>query len=199
MASQTKVTGVILAGGLARRMDGQDKGLVLCQGRPLVSYAIAAMNAVADQAIINANRNIVAYQAFGLPVISDLNDDFDGPLAGILAAMDYAQDGFLLVMPCDAPLFKAEHLQALLRARAQFDADIAVACAGQKLHPVFLALKARLKANLQDYLLGGQRKVATWLEQHDLVKVEFNDTPDIFTNINTMQDLYRVGLAIGQG
>jgi molybdenum cofactor guanylyltransferase len=189
MGAQTKVTGVILAGGLARRMDNQDKGLILCNGKPLVSYAIAAMSAVAGQTLINANRNLPEYQAFGLPVVSDQTDSFDGPLAGVLTAMLFAKTGVLLVMPCDSPLIKAQHLQKLLATRAQTNADVAVAFDGVRLHPVFLAIKVSLQNSLQDYLLNGQRKMETWLEQHSLVKVDFSNEPGVFININTMSEL----------
>ena len=141
MNNQSKVTGVILAGGLARRMNNHDKGLVNYKGRPLVSYAIAAITAVADRSLINANRNREQYQAFGLPVVADQTDSFDGPLAGVLTAMIYTDADVLLVMPCDAPLIKAEHLQKLLSTRGENDADVAVAFDGDRLHPVFLAIK----------------------------------------------------------
>ncbi len=189
MDTQTKVTGVILAGGLARRMNNQDKGLIRFKGQPMVSYAIAAMSMVADQTIINANRNIAEYQVFGLPVVSDQTDSFDGPLAGVLTAMMFAQTGLLLVMPCDSPLVKPIHLQKLLSARAENDADVAVAFDGERLHPVFLAIKVVLKASLQEYLQSGQRKIDTWLEQHKMVKADFSAEPEIFININSMAEL----------
>jgi len=189
MNSQTKVTGVILAGGLARRMSNQDKGLIKYKGRPMVSYAIAALTPVANQTIINANRNREQYQAFGLPVITDQTDSFDGPLAGVLSAMIYTDADVLLVMPCDSPLIKAEHLQKLLTTRAENNADVAVAFDGERLHPVFLAIKTSLKTSLQDYLASGQRKIDHWLEQQKMVKADFSNEPDIFININTMTEL----------
>jgi len=189
MDAQTKVTGVILAGGLARRMNNQDKGLIQFKGLPLVSYAIAAMSAAVGQTIINANRNITDYQAFGLPVVCDQTENFDGPLAGVLTAMMFAKTGILLVMPCDSPFVKANHLQKLLSSRSQIDADVAVAYDGQRLHSVFLAIKTDLLPNLQDYLRSGQRKVDTWLEQQKMVKTDFSPEPEIFTNINSMSEL----------
>lgn len=189
MNNQTKVTGVILAGGLARRMDNQDKGLINYKGRPMVSYAIAALGAVADQPLINANRNQEQYQAFGLPVIADQTDSFDGPLAGVLTAMIHADADVLLVMPCDSPLIKAGHLQKLLATRAENDADVAVAFDGERLHPVFLAIKTALKTSLQDYLSSGQRKIDRWLEQQKMVQTDFSNEPEIFININTMAEL----------
>lgn len=189
MNNQKTVTGVILAGGLARRMNNQDKGLINYKGRPMVSYAIAALIAVADQSLINANRNKKQYKTFGLPVIADQTDSFDGPLAGILTAMIHANTDVLLVMPCDSPLIKAEHLQKLLATRAENDADVAVAFDGERLHPVFLAIKTSLENNLQNYLASGQRKLDRWLEQQKMVKADFSNEPEIFININTLTEL----------
>ena len=184
-----KVTGVILAGGLARRMNNQDKGLINYKGHPMVSYAIAALAAVADQSLINANRNKEHYQQFGLPVVADQTASFDGPLAGVLTAMIHTDADVLVVMPCDSPLIKAEHLQKLLLARAEHDADVAVAFDGERLHPVFLAIKTSLKTSLQDYLDSGQRKIDRWLEQQKMVKADFSNEPKIFININTLTEL----------
>ena len=189
MSQQTKVTGVILAGGLARRMNNQDKGLVFFQGRPMVSYAIAAVEPLVDGVIVNANRNREAYEQFGWPVVADANDHFEGPLAGILAAMDSAGSGILLVMPCDSPLIKTVHLQKLLDSQVALDADVAVAFDGERLHPVFLAIKTGLKSSLQDYLASGQRKIDRWLAQHRMVKVDFSAEPDVFVNVNTITEL----------
>jgi len=189
MNSQTKVAGVILAGGRASRMNNQDKGLVNFKGRPMVSYAIAALAPIVDCLLINANRNIDQYRQFGCPVISDRTDSFDGPLAGILTAMDHADADVLVVIPCDSPLIKTEHLQKLLLIRSETNADVAVAFDGVKLHPVFLAIRTALQANLQEYLADGQRKVAVWLDRQDLVKVDFSDEPEIFCNVNTMAEL----------
>lgn len=189
MNSQTKVAGVILAGGRASRMNNQDKGLVNFKGRPMVSYAIAALAPVVDCLLINANRNIDQYRQFGWPVISDQTDSFDGPLAGILTAMDHADADVLVVIPCDSPLIKTEHLQKLLLTRAETNADVAVAFDGVRLHPVFLAIKTALHASLQDYLADGQRKVAVWLDRQNLVRVDFSNEPEIFCNVNTMAEL----------
>ena len=189
MLNQTTVAGVILAGGLARRMNNQDKGLLLYKGHPLVSYAIAALTDVTDQIIINANRNREHYQAFGLPVVADQTDNFDGPLAGVLTAMIYTDADVLVVVPCDSPLIKAEHLQKLLAVRAENAADVAVAFDGVRLHPVFIAIKTSLKTSLENYLASGQRKVGDWLEQQKTVKADFSNEPEIFFNINTLTEL----------
>ena len=192
MNKQSKVTGVILAGGLARRMNKQDKGLVDFNGQPMVSYAVQAMAAVVDELLINANRNIEQYQVFDYPVISDATSDFDGPLAGIYAALNASQNEILLVMPCDSPFITAEGLTTLLNERVRCDADIAVAFDGERLHPVFLALKTSLKDSLQDYLAQGERKIDRWIEQHNWVKVDFSASPEFFENINTLEQLHEL-------
>jgi molybdenum cofactor guanylyltransferase len=189
MDKQKKVTGVILAGGLARRMNNQDKGLISFKGKPLVSYAVTAISAVANQVVISANRNIPEYKKFGLPVICDQTDSFDGPLAGVLSAMMYAKTGIIVVMPCDSPLITAKHLQKLLSTLADHNAEAAVAFDGQRLHPVILAIKANLIPNLEAYLQSGQRKMDAWLEQQDMVKADFSNEPDVFANINTFAEL----------
>ena len=188
MSEQKKVTGVVLAGGLARRMNKQDKGLMLYHNRPMVSYAVEAISEVTDTVFINANRNKDQYMQFGCEVISDQTDSFDGPLAGIFSAMSHAKTDKLLIMPCDSPLIKATHLQKLLQALTD-DVDIAVAFDGERLHPVFLALKTSLKNSLNAYLQAGDRKIDLWLQQHSLVKVDFSDNAEVFLNINTLSEL----------
>ncbi len=186
-----KIAGVVLAGGRARRMANQDKGLIQFKNRTLISYALVALKAVSDQTFINANRNLKAYEAFGLPVITDLTHNFDGPLAGILTTLlnTDTDTEVLLVMPCDTPFFKAEHLQRLLTARADHDSDCAIAFDGVQLHPLFLALKTSLTENLQDYLASGQRKVGDWLKPLNSVYVDFSQEPSIFININSSDEL----------
>jgi molybdopterin-guanine dinucleotide biosynthesis protein A len=187
--TESLITGVILAGGKARRMNQQDKGLLCYHGHPLVSYAIAALSPLVQTTLINANRNLEQYQQFGLAVISDQTDSFDGPLAGILTAMIHSDAQVLLVVPCDAPLISSAPLQKLLTSLAENNADIAVAFDGERLHPVFLAVHCRLKNSLQNYLASGERKVQMWLEQHNTVAVDLSASPEIFTNVNTLAEL----------
>lgn len=188
MSDQNKVSGVVLAGGQARRMQQQDKGLVLFKQRPLVSYPIEALAAVADDLVISANRHQSTYQQWQYPVISDATDDFDGPLAGILAAMNYVEAEILLVLPCDSPLFTAQHLQQLLAGLTE-QFDIAVADDGERLHPVFLAIRTELKASLQGYLDSGERRLQNWIFQHRVNPVDFSQQAQIFTNVNTLDEL----------
>ena len=189
MDSQTKIAGVILAGGRARRMNNQDKGLVIFKGRPMVSYALDALVPVADYVLINANRNIEQYRQFGWPVICDQTDSFDGPLAGILTAMIHTKADVLVIIPCDSPFIKAVHLQKLLSVLAQNKADLAIAYDGERMHPVFLAIKPCLQNSLHGYLAEGQRKVMNWVLRHNFIRVDFTDETEIFNNINSMDEL----------
>lgn len=189
MTSQTKVTGVILAGGQARRMNYQDKGLQLFRGQPLISYSFNALRPVVDELIINANRNLEAYQKFGVPVISDLTQDFSGALAGILAAMNYTDADLLLVIPCDAPFITTTQLQRLLSEHQKSGAEITVARTGEQIHSVFLVVKTNLRTSLETYLAADNHKVRLWFEQHRTHFVDFGADASGFENINTLDEL----------
>jgi molybdopterin-guanine dinucleotide biosynthesis protein A len=188
MSGQNKVTGIVLAGGLARRMNKQDKGLIEYHNKSMVTYAVKAMMEVTDNVVINANRNLDAYAQFGCEVITDQTNTFDGPLAGILSAMMYAETSIVCVIPCDSPLIKAKHLQRLLIALDD-TVDIAVASDGNRMQPVFLALKTSLQSDLEAYLQAGERKIDVWLQQHSLRVVDFSQDKNVFMNINTLDEL----------
>ncbi len=189
MNNSLLTSGVILAGGLARRMNNQDKGLLAYQGKPLVSYAISAAAQVLDDVMISANRHLEQYRCFNWPVLTDQTDSFDGPLAGVLTAMRATHADVLLVLPCDCPLVTAAHLRHLINTRINHDADIAVAFDGERLHPVFLALKTDLQDSLASYLESGQRKVEHWIKLHHCVKADFSGQAELFININSMAEL----------
>ena len=189
MNKQSGISGMILAGGLARRMHQQDKGLVPFNNKAMITYAIQAMAPVVDELFINANRNISQYQQFEYPVISDATDDFAGPLAGVYAALKVCSNDILLVIPCDSPFITAKGLQSLIEERESTAADIAVAFDGERTHPVFMAIKSSLKQSLQNYLAQGERKIDRWFDQHNWVKVDFSANPEFFLNINTLEQL----------
>ncbi len=189
ISKQTTLAGVILAGGQARRMDNADKGLVNLNDKPLVSYIISALSQVVDNIYISANRNVKSYENLGYPVITDQTQDFSGPLAGILSAMHTTQADILLVVPCDSPLIKAQHLQQLLNTLSIKEIDATVAFDGERLHPVFLALNTALKDSLAIYLASGERKVETWLKQQRWGITDLSDDKAVFTNINTYEEL----------
>ncbi len=189
MNKQSKVSGVILAGGLARRMHQQDKGLILFNNKAMITYALQAMAPVVDELLINANRHIEQYQQFDYPVICDATDDFAGPLAGIYAALNVCEHDVLLVIPCDSPFMTADGLQTLLDAHKRSQTDIAVAFDGERIHPVFMAIRSSLKSSLQRYLAQGERKIDRWFKRHTWVTVDFSANPEFFSNINTPEQL----------
>lgn len=189
MQQRAKITGVVLAGGRARRMGGGDKGLMSFRGRPLIGYALDALSAVTDRIVINANRNLETYRKLGYRVVPDPTDSYDGPLAGILSAMGIADTPYLLTLPCDSPLVGGAQLMRLYRTLIAQDAEICAAHDGERLQPVFLALRSDLKTSLESYLTGGQRKIDAWLNRHRLALADFSDQPGIFRNVNTPHEL----------
>ncbi len=186
---QSTITGMVLAGGRARRMGGDDKGLIQFAGKPLISYALSALSPVVDQVLVNANRNLDVYASFGHAVVSDQTSDFDGPLAGILSGMEYCDSQYLMTVPCDCPLITQQSLERLVSATQGSDSNCFVASDGERLHPVFLLLECDLAESLGSYLQHGHRKIDVWLYQHRLCEVDFSDQPQIFQNINTPDEL----------
>lgn len=192
MNQQNKVSAVVLAGGQSRRMQ-QDKGLMLFKQKPLVSYAIQAALTVTDEVKISANRHLDQYLQWDLPVIQDADAEFNGPLAGILAAMSATQRPMLLVLPCDSPLLTGQVAERLINGLTD-QIDIAVAFDGERYHPVFLALKTKLRPSLQAYLDSGERRLQNWLFSQIYIAVDFSDQPELFTNLNTPEQLQALEL-----
>ena len=184
-----QLTGVVLAGGRARRLGGIDKGLLPYRSRPLIDYALRALEPLCGEILINANRNLDDYRRFGHPVIPDTLPDFQGPLAGILAALRRAKTPTLLVVPCDSP-----HLSDVVLARLPAALDdgyeIAIAHDGQRLHPVVMALRTELADDLAAWLAAGRHKIDRWAQRHRWTAVDCRDHPDAFLNINTPEDLH---------
>ena len=188
MTGQNKIAGLVLAGGLGRRMAHQDKGLLLLNGQPLISHAVYALRPVVDELVISANRHPEYYARWASRVISDDYPGYSGPLAGILTAMRQLDAEILLVMPCDSPRFGSAQLQRLLQG-LQDDIDVVVAGEGERLHPVFMAVRSRMQANLTAYLDSGQRRLQDWVRQQAWIAVDFQDQAGALFNINTPADL----------
>jgi len=182
------VFGVVLAGGLGRRMGGADKGLLPWQGHPLAQSIAARLAAQVGSVAINANRNGEAYAAFGYPLLPDRLPDYPGPLAGFHAALSASPLPLVMLVPCDSPDFP-EDLVARLRAALQDnDAEVAVARAGERRHSVFCLCRRELAEDLAAFLAAGERKVGLWQDSHRLVQVVF-DNELAFRNCNTREDL----------
>lgn len=188
--SRVGITGVVLAGGRATRWDGRDKGLIEVSGRPMIGHVLEALEPQVEQVIINANRNLDEYRAFGVPVVTDARGDFLGPLAGIASGLAAATTEWVAIVPCDSPLLAADCVDRLASARAQDEStDIAVAHDGERIQPVFALIRRRLVEDLDAFLGSGGRKIDQWYGQQRMQLVDFSDRPDNFVNVNRPEDL----------
>ena len=184
---QTEITGLILCGGAATRMGGQDKGLVCFHGRPLVDIAIDRLRAQVSQILISANRNCREYETRGYQVLKDpgFQDDgpnYDGPLAGFLAGLNAATTPWIMTVPCDCPRFPTDLVSQLIQASP--NPDVVRYVAG---HPTFsLVPVVRLKS-LMAALQRGQRKLGDWLSEQQAVSIPVRDE-EAFRNLNSPQD-----------
>ena len=185
-------TGVILAGGRATRMGGRDKGLLQLAGKPMVEWVMAALRPQVADIIINANRNLDAYAAYGYRVVSDRLHGFCGPLAGIASSMESASTPYIVTTPCDSPLVPLDLAYRLYQALHINRAEISVAHNGERLQPVFALLTRTLSSSLLSYLETGERKIDTWYSRHKLAIVDFSDSVDAFININTPAEIQAV-------
>jgi len=192
MISPSQITAVILAGGMARRMGGVDKGLQLINGQPMVQHVLQRLQPQVGKVFINANRHLDEYQRLGLPVCADVVSDYAGPLAGIHAALMQTSTPYLLSVPCDSPLIPFDLVSRLSSALADHQADAAIVVTGdsnqRQRHPVFLLLKTELRRSLEQNLESGQRKVDDWLSSLNCVDVSFDDE-GAFMNLNTPEDI----------
>lgn len=180
------ITGVVLAGGRARRMGGEDKGLVELAGRRMVEYVVDALRPQVSALLVNANRNAERYaELTGLEVVADIVGDFAGPLAGMASAMNAARTPLVLSAPCDSPLVAPDLAARMHAALVSAAAEIAVARDAERMQPVFALLSRELLADLRAALESGERKIDRWYATRRVVEVDFSDHADMFLNINT--------------
>ncbi|MDP3874135.1 molybdenum cofactor guanylyltransferase MobA [Methyloversatilis sp.] len=183
------ITGLVLAGGLGRRMGGIDKGLQEFRGEPMVAQVIRRFAPQVDALIVNANQNIERYAAFGHPVVPDVITGYAGPLAGLHAGLNACRTPLLVTSPCDSPFLPLDLVARLHEALEREGADLAVARTGEQSHPVFSLVRRHVLPGLTDFLDGGGRKVDLWYSALKVVEVSFDDQPDAFANINTLNEL----------
>jgi molybdopterin-guanine dinucleotide biosynthesis protein A len=192
MIAPDDITGLILAGGRGSRMGGVDKGLQTHQGMPLALHALLRLSPQVGHVMINANRNLGAYEAMGVPVWPDALPDYPGPLAGFLAGLERCETPYLVTVPCDTPQFPLDLVERLGAALVGHDAEIAMAATqgaeGLQVQPVFCLMKSALMESLVRFTQSGQRKIDRWTAQHRCVEVPFADEAAFF-NANTPDDL----------
>lgn len=186
---QQAITAVILSGGLGRRMEGQDKGLIEYRDRAMIEHVLERIAPQVNGMIISANRNFEAYTASGLPVVADERTDYAGPLAGIEAALQHTKTPLALIVPCDAPRLPLDLAERLLKTMEEHQADIAIPDDGEREQPLFCLMKTSLLASISQALDAGQARVLDWLAVQNLSWADFSDQPDAFVNINDWDTL----------
>jgi molybdenum cofactor guanylyltransferase len=197
---KAQITGMVLAGGRGSRMGGVDKGLQAFRGMPLAMNALFRLQPQVGETMINANRNLSAYESMGVPVWPDALPDYPGPLAGFLAGLERCETPYLVVVPCDTPLFPEDLVERLGAAFEDGEAtEIAVAATREggelQAQPVFCMMRTTVMESLVRFVTAGQRKIDRWTAQHATRLVEFADAA-AFANANTaeeLQDLQRHG------
>ena len=197
------VTALILAGGRGSRMGGVDKGLQNFHGLPLALQTLMRLQLQSlppQEVLINANRNLAAYESLGVAVWPDTLDGFAGPLAGFLTGLERAETPLLLTVPCDTPLFPLDLIERLHTALTAQNADLAMAAAREedgsvRPQPVFCLLKVVLLDSLVQFTQQGGRKIDAWTSQHRCAIVPFDqpqDAPEAFYNANTLEELQKL-------
>ncbi len=202
MIHSHQITGLVLAGGRGSRMGGVDKGLQNFNGTPMALHALLRLQmqegGLVGGQMVNANRNLAAYEAFGVPVWPDTLDGYAGPLAGFMTGLERCETPYLLTVPCDTPLFPLDLAPRLAQAFEDDTTEIAMAAAleedGQlRPQPVFCLIRVELMESLLAFTQAGGRKIDRWTEQHRTVIVPFDrpgDDPKAFFNTNTLAELH---------
>lgn len=191
------ITGLVLAGGRGSRMGGADKGLQNFNGIPLALHTLMRLQPQVGALMVNANRNLAAYESFGAEVWPDTLSDYAGPLAGFLTGLERCTTPYLVTVPCDTPLFPLDLVERLGRALVRDQADIAMAAAQEsdgrvRAQPVFCLMRVELMESLVRFTQHGGRKIDAWTAGHATTVVPFNtpaDTANAFFNANTLAEL----------
>lgn len=188
--------GVVLAGGLGRRMGGGDKPTRVIGGRTMLEHVIERLGPQCDGLVLNANGDPVRFARFGLPVVADTIEGYPGPLAGMLAALDWTADNrpdveWVVSAAGDCPFLPRDLVARLQRARMTEGADLAVAASGGQAHPVIGLWKVALRDELRHALTNESlRKIDRWTSRYGLATVSWPAEPvDPFFNANTVEDL----------
>ncbi len=203
MTTAQSITALILAGGRGSRMGGIDKGLQNFRGLPMALQTLMRLQLQSlppQDILINANRNLAAYESLGAAVWPDTLDGFAGPLAGFLTGLERCETPLLLTVPCDTPLFPLDLIERLHAAMVEQEADLAMAAAreedGQvRPQPVFCLLNVELLDSLVAFTHQGGRKIDAWTGQHRCAIVPFDrpqDAPEAFFNANTHEELLKL-------
>jgi molybdopterin-guanine dinucleotide biosynthesis protein A len=195
MIDKDSITGLILAGGRGSRMGGVDKGLQNYQGIPMAMHALLRLGPQVGQVLVNANRNLAAYESMGVPAWPDALPDYAGPLAGFLTGLEHCETAYLVTVPCDTPKFPEDLVARLAGELEAAGAEIAMVATRQdgavRTQPVFCLLRAELLDSLVAFTAAGGRKIDKWTATHRCVEVLFDD-PAAFAGANTIAELQQL-------
>ncbi|TVU70674.1 MULTISPECIES: molybdenum cofactor guanylyltransferase MobA [Cobetia] len=202
----SNITGVVLAGGQARRMGGIDKGLVPLEGVPLIEHVLARLTPQVGEVLINANRSHAEYAAYGHTLVADREQGYHGPLMGMASALAAARTEWVIIVACDVPHLPIELIDTLSVAlidhangdklagfSVQGDtapnalALLAVAADEERYHPVICLMHRGLLSSLEAALAAGERKIDRWFDQHAWLRVQAGDS-HAFANLNTLEE-----------
>ena len=172
-------------------MNGQDKGLIMYQERPLIEHLIDAFSPQVSSCIISANRNISRYQQYGYPVYSDEIGDYSGPLAGIATALKHCKTDWLACVPCDAFCIPSDLVQQLYEQAVRSNAPLCFVDDGDRWQPLYAVIHRQLLESLEDFIHAGNRRVMQWVKSQTSTRVNFSESKTLFRNINALDDLKR--------
>ncbi len=187
MSFSNEISWIILAGGKASRMDGNDKGLIRFKGKCLVEHVFEKLSPQAKNIFISANRNHTFYANYA-PVISDEVTGFPGPLAGFHSGLAASNSEWVGFVPCDSP-FLVENYVEKMSAAIHDQTDIIVAHDGSYPQPVFALINQRLLPDIEAFLQRGDRKIKLFLSQSRTQYVDFSTQTECFINLNTPDEL----------
>lgn len=189
MSVNPSICSVILAGGRGARMGGQDKGLVHFQGRPLIEYSIDAVSAHSERIIISCNRNADTYRNYSSFIVSDEDDSYLGPLAGLLAAKTLCEQDWVFCCPCDVPNLPEDIISLLIKGIDRHSHDIAVCHDGRRRQSLLMLVRTSCLASIASYLNQGGRRVDAWQNQWRTIELDCSAYADRLLNVNHRADL----------
>lgn len=200
---KSPIAGLILAGGLARRMGGGDKAMIEVEGQSLLDRVIERLSPQVGPMILNANGDPNRFAQFTLPVVPDVVEGYAGPLVGVLTGLEWLAEHtmgveWMVSVAADTPLFPLDLVERLHRAVMEENADLAVACTGDQAHPVFALWPVRLAAELRAAVVNeNMRKIDAWTDRYKVARVQWSPKPvDPFFNVNTPEDVVRLRLLL---
>jgi molybdenum cofactor guanylyltransferase len=189
------IDGGILAGGLSRRMQGEDKGLQFFKNKPMASWIYQVLCPHVRKVIINCNRNLSEYSKISADITSDTINGFAGPLAGIVSIMEVSDADYFLICPCDTPLLKQDFSKRMLNflsSERSLDSSkplLFAVIAGGKQQPLHLCISKEYKNSLKCYLQNGEHRVIQWMNENNVSWLDFTDQAESFKNFNTINEM----------